>query len=68
MRQFFDSVTVGIAKRITDDRPIDSVRVLAAYNDLLKNSDYRQACERATATEENVRTRLNAAITTFAAV
>jgi hypothetical protein len=64
----FDSVMVGIAKRIADDRPVDSLRVLAAYNELLKNSDYRQSCERATATEENVRTRLNAAITTFAAV
>ena len=63
----FDSVMVGIAKRITDNGPIDVVRVLAAYNDLLQNSDYRQACERATADEENVRTRLNVAITTFAA-
>jgi hypothetical protein len=64
----FDSVTVGIAKRISDRRPIDGTRVLAAYNDLLSNRDYRQACERATATEENVRTRLNAAIAAFAAV
>jgi hypothetical protein len=64
----FDSVTVGIAKRIAEDRPIDGARVLAAYNELLQNSEYRQACERATATEENVRTRLDAAITAFAAV
>jgi hypothetical protein len=64
----FDSVTVGIAKRITDNRPIDGARILAAYKDLLSDSNYRQACERATATEDNVRTRLDAAIAAFAAV
>jgi hypothetical protein len=64
----FDSVTVGIAKRIADNRPIEGARILAAYNDLLNDSNYRQACERATATEDNVRTRLDAAIAAFAAV
>jgi len=64
----FDSVTVGTAKRIADSRPIDGVRILPAYNDLLNDSNYRQACERATATEDNVRTRLDAAIAAFAAV
>ncbi len=64
----FDSVTVGIAKRITNNRPLDGTRVLTSYNALLGNADYRQACERATATEENVRTRLDAAIAAFAAV
>jgi hypothetical protein len=64
----FDSVMVGIAKRIADVRPIDNARVLPAYNALLALPDYRQACERATATEENVRTRLDAAIAAFAAV
>jgi Protein of unknown function DUF262 len=64
----FDSVMVGIAKRATDDRPIEGARVVDAYNDLLSNSDYRQACERSTATEENVRTRLRGAIAAFAAV
>ena len=64
----FDSVMVGIAKRITADRPLDAGGILPAYNALLGNADYRQACERATATEENVRTRLDAAIGAFAAV
>lgn len=64
----FDSVTVGIAKRVTDNRPLDGARVLTAYNGLLGDPDYRQACERATATEENVRRRLDAAIAAFAAV
>jgi hypothetical protein len=64
----FDSVMVGIAKRITANRALDSTSVLPSYNTLLANADYRQACERATATEENVRTRLDAAIGAFAAV
>jgi hypothetical protein len=64
----FDSVTVGIAKRITTNRPLDGARVLPAYSALLSNAEYRQACESATATEENVRTRLDAAIAAFAAV
>jgi len=64
----FDSVMVGIAKRITDNRPLDGARVLVAYNALLADGDYRQACERATATEENVRTRLDAAIAAFSVV
>lgn len=64
----FDSVTVGIAKRITDNRSLDGARVLTAYNTLLANANYRQACARATATEENVRTRLDAAIAAFAPV
>lgn len=64
----FDSVSVGIAKRITANRPLNGAAVLPAYNALLGNADYRQACERATAREENVRTRLDAAIGAFAAV
>jgi hypothetical protein len=64
----FDSVMVGIAKRVTDNRPLESARVLPAYDTLLGNADYRQACERATAREENVRTRLEAAIAAFAAM
>jgi hypothetical protein len=64
----FDSVTVGIAKRIANNRPVDDIRVLPAYNALLSDGAYRQACERATATEDNVRTRLEAAIAAFAAV
>ena len=64
----FDSVMVGLAKRITTNRALDGARVLPAYNALLADAEYRQACERATANEENVRTRLDAAIAAFAAV
>jgi hypothetical protein len=60
----FDSVMVGIATRIAD-RPIDGARILPAYLALLASDDYRLACERATAREENVQTRLHAAIAAF---
>lgn len=64
----FDSVMVGVAKRLSEERPLNAADVLPAYNSLLSDAAYRQACERATATEENVRTRLGAAIAAFAAV
>jgi uncharacterized protein with ParB-like and HNH nuclease domain len=64
----FDSVMVGVAKRIAENRPLDYARVPAAYSTLLANREYRQACERATATDENVHRRLAAAIAAFAAV
>jgi hypothetical protein len=63
----FDSVMVGIAKRIETQPAPDTARVNQAYHDLLQDIDYRQACERATADEENVKTRRNAAIKAFAA-
>ena len=62
----FDSVMVGIAKRLAISPPPEPARVKAAYDGLLSNTAYRQACERATADEESVRTRRNAAIDAFA--
>jgi hypothetical protein len=64
----FDSASVGIAKRITRNSVVDRQRISSAYDALLSSSEYRLACERSTATEENVRTRLDAAIAAFAAV
>ena len=63
----FDSVMVGIAKRLEVQPPPDPRKILQAYENLLQNDQYRQACERATADEENVKTRRNAAIDAFAA-
>lgn len=64
----FDSVMVGIAKRLGVDRPLDGSAILNAYGALLSNPDYREACGRSTATEENVRRRLDAATSAFVAV
>jgi len=64
----YDSAMVGIAKRLALGGPLDSQRILTAYENLLQNSDYRQACERATADEANVRKRRSLAISAFASV
>jgi hypothetical protein len=65
----FDSTMVGLATRIEDkSRPIDSTKVRPAYDKLLANPIYRLACERATADEENVKTRLRVAVEAFSAV
>jgi hypothetical protein len=64
----FDSVMVGLAKRVIEKRPLDNTRVLPAYEALLADVEFRQACERATADDANVRKRLEAASAAFAAV
>lgn len=64
----FDSVMVGLAKRISQDEVIDRAATLQAYNSLLENQNYRAACERSTADEENVRVRRTLAIEAFGAV
>lgn len=63
----FDSVMVGVAKRIAEGIPLHDQETRTAYNNLLANSSYRQACEQSTAREENVKTRRNLAIEAFAA-
>jgi len=64
----FDSVMVGLARRLEKSKTVDTAKVVSAYETLLKNKDYRQACERSTADEETVRTRLRLATEAFAAV
>jgi hypothetical protein len=64
----FDSVMAGIAHRVSTSAPVDGVRLAAAYRTLLNDDAYRAAVSRATAREENVRTRLDAAIRAFATV
>lgn len=61
----FDSVMVGIAKRLDVMPPPNPLRIKAAYEALLSNDEYKRACERATADEKNVKTRCNIAIKTF---
>jgi Protein of unknown function DUF262 len=64
----FDSVMVGLAKRISVDEVIDHSKILQAYDNLLENPAYRAACERSTADEENVRVRQTLAIQAFGEV
>ncbi|WP_161626352.1 GmrSD restriction endonuclease domain-containing protein [Sphingobium ummariense] len=64
----FDAVMVGLAKRLdTGPAPADHA-VSGAYDVLVANDEFRQACERATADEENVRKRLALATAAFAGI
>ena len=61
----FDAVMVGIAKRL-DRSPLPNLdKVKLAYDTLLLDAEFRSACERSTADEENVRKRREAAILAF---
>lgn len=63
----FDSVMVGVARRLAPDSPQPSEeKIISAYQDLLKNQDYRRSCERSTADEEHVARRIQLATDAFA--
>jgi Protein of unknown function DUF262 len=65
----FDSVMIGIARRLESEGPIASPRSLAtAYRRLIKNKRYQAASSRATADEESVRARLELATKAFSKV
>lgn len=61
----FDSVMVGIARRLQDASPIDVSKVETAYKALLGNSDYQYAVGKATARDDQVKSRLNLATQAF---
>ena len=64
----FDSVMVGTAKRL-EMGPVSDIQAFQdAYNVLLSNQDYLDACGRGTASRERVRARLQLAKTAFASV
>jgi hypothetical protein len=62
----FEGVMVGLAARLANhgDAPTDAIA--RAYDNLLKEPAFLQACERATAREDTVKTRRTAAIAAFA--
>ncbi len=62
----FDSIMVGIAKRLAHGKIADPKSVGRRYADLLANQDYVTATERTTTDEEIVRTRMNLATNAFA--
>lgn len=65
----YEAVMVGIAERLSeDDTELDIDQVRARYDILLKNTDFMKACERATATDESVKTRQKLAIEAFQGV
>ena len=63
----FEAVVVGIAERVRADANYPDIgKVAAAYDNLLKNSDFLKASISATATEELVKTRQRLAVEVFA--
>jgi hypothetical protein len=64
----FDSVMVGTAKRLQRGPVTDIQAFSEAYDDLLRNQAFLDACGRGTASGERVRTRLDLATAAFAPV
>lgn len=64
----FDAVMVGLAKRLDVGAAPSDDQVSSAYDKLVADDDFKQACERATADEENVRKRLALATAAFAKI
>lgn len=54
----FDAVMVGLARRLEKQPTPDDEAVRTAYDNLIAIEEFRQACERSTADEENVKKRL----------
>lgn len=61
----FDAVMVGIARRLERAELPGDGAIAQAYDGLLANKEFRAACERATADEENVKTRIRLATEAF---
>ncbi|ORC48831.1 hypothetical protein B2G74_12035 [Burkholderia sp. A27] len=64
----FDSVLVGLAKRLKAGTPVDLEKVKTAYDSLLKNDGYLSSVGKATAREDQVTSRLTLAEDAFKAV
>ena len=60
-----DSVMIGVAKRLAKGAIDNPDRLIDAYSKLLADDNYLQATSRATADEEQVKTRLTKAISAF---
>lgn len=63
----FDSVMVGVADRLSKGS-LSPLRLASAYEALLASDGYKKGWVRATADEETVRTRMEAAIEAFSAI
>ena len=59
---------VALARRLSTGDNIDFSKVAPIYEKLLLDPLYRQACELATANEENVKTRQTLASRAFAKI
>lgn len=64
----FDATMVGIATRLRKEPGPELDAVAKAYNALLTQPDFKKSWERATADEESVKTRMDAAVKAFDAI
>jgi len=64
----FDSVMVGLARRLSLNPDIDRSALSRAYGSLIRNPIFLEACGRGTAGEERVKERLRLAYAAFADV
>ncbi len=64
----FDSVMVGIARRLDKKPQYDTEKLAEAYKTLLNNSDYQYATGEATSNEISVKTRIEEAIKAFQSI
>jgi hypothetical protein len=64
----FDSIMVGLARRLESEPAPSDDSVLIAYEKLVALDDFRKLCERATADEENVRKRIELSTAAFAGI
>lgn len=64
----FDAVMVGLANRLNHGDMPEDAAVAEAYDKLINTESFRQVCERATADEDNVKTRIKLSMAAFAAI
>jgi len=65
----FEAVMVGLASRFSSSKSApDAKKFMAAYDKLLRDSDFLKACERATAREDTLDARQKLAITAFKSI
>ncbi len=64
----FDSVMVGLARRLNNGPINDLDKFTSAYENLLNDAKFLDACGRGTAGEERVKTRISLATDAFAGV
>jgi hypothetical protein len=61
----FDSIMVGLARRLAKGEIRNTTEVVKKYDDLIQSSEFREVAERSTADEENVSTRIALATQAF---
>jgi Protein of unknown function DUF262 len=64
----FDSVMVGLARRLSREPVTALEQVRAKYEELLRNQAFLDACGRGTAGEERVKTRIGLATSAFSSL